>query len=161
LEIRAQQYRELLERERFFEGVYLNQNAQKGLQSASAAAAAASHSLSPISNRRDPPAGPALFQTQVPALLYDIGREGGTTPICNKCSRETFYCKHRIMGASGAGSAGAAGSSAPTTLRRVGPHQTAASAVGAEIVGAEKPLYGRKSQIKEFFDANHLSVMPQ
>lgn len=150
LDIRQQQYRELLEREKFFEGVYLEQNASKGLQSASELAAeAASSGRFSATNPRDPAPSPALFQTQVPSLLYDIGRgPEGTTPICNKCSRETFYCKHRV-------------GSGASTLRRLGPHQTAASAVGAEIAGAEKPQYGRKSQIKAFFDANHLSVMRQ
>ena len=144
LDIRASQYRELLDKERFFEGVYMEQNASRppgalaeAQASSAAAAAAAAASSAP---------DPRLFQTQVPAMLYDIGREGGTTPICNKCSRETFYCKHRV----GAGA---------ETLRRVGPHKSAAAAVGAEIVGAEKPQHGRKSHIKDFYDQNHLSVI--
>lgn len=143
LDIRAQQYRELLDKERFFEGVYLDQNATRNPEAAAAAAAASS---SATQRAASAPADPRMFQTQVPTMLYDIGKSGGTTPICNKCSRETFYCRHRV----GAGA---------ETLRRVGPHKTAAAIVGAEIVGAEKPAHGRKSAIKDFYDANHLSVI--
>lgn len=153
LDIRAQQYRELLERERFFEQAYLESNAAKGMQApmeAAAAAGAAASSSSSLSRSQYPPVDESqLFQTQAPRLLYDIGREGGTTPICNKCSRETWYCKHRV------------GSMSAQTLRRVGPHNTSAAQVGAEIVGAEKPQFGRTSHIKAFYDANHLSVQQQ
>lgn len=136
LDIRAQQYRELLEKERFFEGVYLQQNGNPALTAAAAATSSSSNQ-----KQEDP----RMFQTKVPTMLYDIGREGGTTPICNKCSRETFFCKHRV-------------GSGEDTLRRVGPHKTAASIVGSEIVGAEKPQYGRKSHIKEFYDAGHATI---
>lgn len=135
LDIRAQQYRELLDKERFFEGVYMSQNARTGASAPLAAAAAAAAASSP---RAPEPDNEAMFQTQVPTMLYDIGKDGGTTPICNKCSRETFYCKHRV----GKGA---------ETLRRLGPHKTSAAIVGAEIVGAEKPQHGRKSHIKEFY----------
>lgn len=38
------------------------------------------------------------FQANVPNFLYDIGNsDNGTTPLCNKCSRETFLCKHRVQ----------------------------------------------------------------
>ena len=145
LDIRASQYRELLDKERFFEGVYIDQNAKTqpaGYAASAAAAAAAAESTRRAAN--EPRAD--MFQTRVPTLLYDIGREGGTTPICNKCSRETFYCRHRI-------------GSGEDTLRRVGPHRTMAAVVGAEVVGAEKPHHGRKSAIKDFYDQNHLSVI--
>jgi hypothetical protein len=144
LDIRASQYRELLDKERFFEQAYLAQNAKLHPESA----AAASASAAAASTARSLPADhPDMFQTRVPALLYDIGKEGGTTPICNKCSRETFYCKHRV------------GTAGPDSLRRVGPHRTMAQVVGAEVAGAEKPHHGRKSHIKDFYDANHLSVI--
>ena len=86
LDIRAQQYRELLDKERFFESAYLEQNAGRLGSTAAAGGAAAASSTS-----RPPEDTSHMFQTQAPALLYDIGRENGTTPICNKCSRETFY----------------------------------------------------------------------
>lgn len=142
LDIRAQQYRELLDKERFFEGVYLGQNAQRTGQDPNQAAAAAASSSQQL-----PADHPSMFQTQVPTMLYDIGKEGGTTPICNKCSRETFYCRHRVA------------QSSADTLRRMGPHKTAAAMVGAEIVGAEKPTFGRKSHIKDFYDSNHPGSM--
>lgn len=145
LDIRASQYRELLEKERFFEGVYLDQNASRApgalAEAASSRAAAASAAAAAA------PADPRMFQTQVPTMLYDIGKaSNGTTPICNKCSRETFYCKHRV----GAGA---------DTLRRLGPHKTMSAVVGSEVEGAEKPHHGRKSAIKDFYDQNHLSVI--
>lgn len=38
------------------------------------------------------------FQANVPSFLYDIGNsDEGITPLCNKCSRETFLCKHRVQ----------------------------------------------------------------
>jgi hypothetical protein len=39
---------------------------------------------------------PELFQTRVPYNLYEIGKGPNNTPTCNKCSRETFYCPHRV-----------------------------------------------------------------
>lgn len=139
LDIRAQQYRELLDKERFFEGVYLSQNGKTNPD-----LAAALHSPASASAARPEP-DENMFQTMVPTMLYDIGKDGGTTPICNKCSRETFYCKHRV----GKGA---------DTLRRLGPHKTSAAIVGAEIIGAEKPQYGRKSHIKDFYDAGHAMI---
>ena len=39
----------------------------------------------------------AAFVTGVPNNLFDIGRPGaGETQICFRCSRETFYCKHKV-----------------------------------------------------------------
>jgi hypothetical protein len=144
LDIRAQQYRELLDKEKFFENVYLDQNASRaGSEMSEMGPAASSRS----SRSNEPKVDESLlFQTKVPTMLYDIGKEGGTTPICNKCSRETFYCKHRV----GKGE---------DTLRRLGPHKTSAATVGAEIMSADKPAFGRKSHIKEFYDQNHLSVI--
>ena len=69
-----------------------------------------------------------------------------TSPIAALFPALSPDCKHRV----GKGA---------ETLRRLGPHKTAAATVGAEIVGAEKPTFGRKSHIKEFYDQNHLSVI--
>lgn len=92
---------------------------------------------------------PACFQTQVPDQLYDIGKEteGGATPICNKCSRETFYCKHRV----GTGVA---------TARRLGgtEYQTSGREIGARSWGvSSKPAYGRTNTTKQFFDISHIN----
>lgn len=91
---------------------------------------------------------PTCFQTEVPDHLYDIGKEteGGTTPICNKCSRDTFYCKHRV----GTGVA---------TARRPGgtAYQTSAREVGGRVWGVStKPSYGRTNTTKQFFDISHI-----
>lgn len=90
----------------------------------------------------------ALFQTQAPRSLYDIGRdESGITPICNKCPRETFYCPHRV----GRGA---------ETLRRVGTWKTTSQIVGGNLnPSVNKPTYGRKSLIKDFYDNNHLGSL--
>jgi hypothetical protein len=82
----------------------------------------------------------------VPSLLYDIGRNH-MTPICNKCSRETFYCKHRVN------------SNGSATLRRTGPLKTMAEQIGAEIRQHNiKPPHGKRSSLNDFYDHNHLSV---
>lgn len=155
LDVRAQQYKELLKGEHYFEKKYSEENDQKhqndftngtfhnedmtqGLNTAQAAFEA----------RRSQELKPYLFQNQVPDLLYDIGKEGsGTTPICNKCQRETFYCKHRL-------------GNGAVTLRRKGPHKTSTELVGEEITYGVplKPQHGRKSHIKDFYDNYHLAV---
>lgn len=83
----------------------------------------------------------AFFQTQVPTMLYDIGRPeaNGVTPPCNKCSRETFYCKHRVGEA-----------------RRLGHPRLSSHNYGQVTTPAQKPEYGRRSGIKEFFDVGHV-----
>lgn len=82
-----------------------------------------------------------LFQTQVPTMLYDIGRPeaNGVTPPCNKCSRETFYCKHRVGEA-----------------RRLGQTRLSSHHYGQVTTPAQKPEYGRRSGIKEFYDVGHV-----
>lgn len=37
------------------------------------------------------------FQANVPTALYDIHNSpNGRTSLCNKCSRETFFCNHKV-----------------------------------------------------------------
>jgi len=85
-----------------------------------------------------------MFQTQVPWNLYDIGKDC-TTPICNKCPREKFYCPHRIgRGAS--------------TLRRPGTAPTSAETYGDFVTPAEKPKFGVVSEHKSFYDNSHLTT---
>lgn len=87
---------------------------------------------------------PDLFQSRVPRYLYDIGRESGTTPICNKCKAETFYCKHRI-------------GNGAMTARRVGNLKTSAMVIGSNRPNTvAKPSFGRKSHIKAFYDSGHI-----
>jgi len=146
LEIRAQQYKELLDRENYFHGRYSEEQKNRDIDREGGRASTAPAYYDTGAVYEDDPRYPYLFQTQVPNLLYDIGKDGGTTPICNKCSRETFYCKHRV----GNGS---------VTLRRTGPLKTASQIIGHQVNHAPKPVFGRKSSIKDFYDSNHLSVM--
>lgn len=150
LDIRAQQYKELLAREQYFTQKYLEESRKARGDPQDQLDALTSSSVAAATNNQD---DEKYFQTQVPRLLYDIGREDGVTPICNKCSRETFYCKHRVAGGSAE-----PGATSSETLRRLGPHKTSAMIVGAEVIGVAKPTHSKKSHIKEFYDNNHLSV---
>lgn len=89
---------------------------------------------------------PHLFQTKVPKHLYDIGKEsGGLTPSCNKCSRETFYCVHRV----GKGS---------VTARRLGPVHIESMVIGSGEQDVVKPKHGSRQYTRDFFDAGHLGI---
>jgi hypothetical protein len=90
---------------------------------------------------------PELFQTRVPYNLYEIGKGPNVTPICNKCSRETFYCPHRV----GRGE---------FTARRPGTANTASSVYGAFGDNTEvfKPKYGNVAETKSFYDHSHLKA---
>jgi len=144
LDLRAQQYKDLLEKEKTFHKKYLKDRMDRDSQLKSASAPG--DTLPSIDEKGAlAAAGASFFQTQVPVSLYDIGKEGvGTTPICNKCPRETFYCRHRV----GNGS---------QTLRRVAHHKTSNDQYGQRDA-VNKPMFGRKSHIKDFYDANHLST---
>ena len=44
----------------------------------------------------------AQFIGEVPNRLFDIGRPGaGETEVCFRCSRETFYCTHKVANREG------------------------------------------------------------
>jgi len=85
-----------------------------------------------------------LFQTQVPFDLYEIGKTANT-PICNKCSRETFYCPHRV----GRGTFTARRPGTATTA-----YQTYGNFKGSTVT---KPKYGNVNVTKQFYDQSHLS----
>lgn len=104
---------------------------------------------------------PKYFQTMVPFHSVDVGKnEDTTTPICNKCSRETFYCRHRVK------------SELPETvaeLRRSGAN-TALSPTSYNTYGSwtsdpdrgqqyqlGKPKAGRIRTTKQFNDNSHLA----
>lgn len=148
LDIRAQQYKELLTKELQFQAKKAAEEKESGNGTGDSldefkASNSARFSAS-STGRGEPVAG--MFQTQVPNHLFDIGRTA-ITPICNKCSRETFYCPHRVN------------SQGSDTLRRLGPLKTSAMEVGSEIHKHNmKPPHGKRSQLKDFFDNNHLSV---
>lgn len=141
-ELRALQYKELLRREYAFTNKFAREAVNK------VQGGGGSLRGGPMYESMRDPALPPLFQTQVTHQLYDIGRTGnGTTPICNRCSRETFYCKHRV----GRGE---------FTARRKGLLNTSSEVVGSGLTEdcITKPQHGIRSQIKEFFDQNHLHV---
>lgn len=143
LDIRAQQYKELLRQEYGYVSRFAKEAAQREDE-----AAAAGADIKPPPRQYEAPRDPSLpplFQTQVTRHLYDIGKDGGVTPICTRCARETFYCPHRV----GRGA---------ETLRRKGLLNTSAEVYGSGVRGATKPEHGRRSHIKEFFDRNHLHV---
>eukprot|EP01083_Nonionella_stella_P291229 991056_1 len=86
------------------------------------------------------------FQCRVPELLFEIGRtDEGTTPSCTRCSRDTFFCKHRVANSA-----------------RVGQNRSTSSEVGSLVVTqasdltSRKPQWGRRSLIRDFYDTNHL-----
>lgn len=91
-------------------------------------------------NRQDP----HLFQTKVPPL-YDIGRTvSGQTPFCNKCSRDTFFCVHRV----GNGNVNA---------RRNGNAKTISMTIGSgNVLNVIKPQFGLKGGLRDFDDHSHL-----
>lgn len=102
---------------------------------------------------------PELFQTKVPFYTYDIGREeNASTPICTKCSRDTFYCPHRV-------------GRNTKTLRRPGTAPTTYGNYGAwddsmpqadrpatrgERYAAQKPKYGNVHVVDHFYDQGHI-----
>lgn len=107
---------------------------------------------------------PKWFQTQVPFHSIDIGRasgpnangdEPGVTPICNKCSRDTFYCRHRIKASCDPSvpelRRGANGGLSPTSYNAYGAWNAEENKEPPM-----KPKAGRIRTTKQFFDSSHL-----
>jgi len=157
--LRTSQWKELLHKER----EYSKLHAERAARIRAAAAGGdgtyegnseASDPLNSLTDRRDVIEeleeqyqrnleAPHLFQTKVPSL-YDIGRTPqGTTQFCNKCSKDTFYCVHRVKNNS-------------VNARRQGPLKTTAQVFGSGSAPAVKPQYGLKGGIKEFLDRSHI-----
>jgi len=85
---------------------------------------------------------PELFQTQVPFNLYDIGKDTGSTPFCNKSAKDTFYDIHRV---------------ANMGVRRPGSCPTSYETYGNfDYYPTDKPRYGRITETKHFYDHSHL-----
>jgi len=145
LDVRARQWREKLKGEASY--------SQASLEAASEEAKTMSTDPAEVEDQRKMEYTqkyeeyPQLFQTRVPFDLYEIGRPEGSTPICNKCSRDTFYCKHRV-------------GSGPITNRRPGDLSTSYNQIGSfdayRIV--QKPEYGKKEETKHFYDNSHLGT---
>eukprot|EP00753_Platysulcus_tardus_P001089 PLAT11041.1.p2 GENE.PLAT11041.1~~PLAT11041.1.p2 ORF type:complete len:240 (-),score=105.82 PLAT11041.1:140-859(-) len=83
------------------------------------------------------------YTETVTRRLYDIGRGtgDGTTPVCNKCPRDTFFCKHR----------------GGYRERRTGGLFLSSRDIGfSDDEVTEKPEFGRKGVTREFYDSGHL-----
>lgn len=97
------------------------------------------------------------FQTQVPFHSYDVGREKEERALCNKCTKETFYCKHRIredvpndikeLRRSEHGNV------SPTSYNTYGSWSGIPDGPKHTL---SKPKAGRISTTKQFFDNSHL-----
>lgn len=144
LDIRARQWREKLKTENDFSKKNIDSTA---LQRAESAPSGEFAHESPLKRRqrkyREQYAGrPELFQCQVPFELYDIGKTA-VTPICNKCNRDTFYCRHRV---------------ASQKSKRPGTAPTSYETYGNfERYTVEKPKFGNVNELKNFNDRSHLA----
>jgi len=149
--LRSLQYRELLKSEQNFNKKWAEEEKQSSSSSSPNNLKSSQQLMNDISQQRDNELqndrSKTLFQNNVPELLYDIGKETGSTPICNKCPRNTFFCKHRLASESSDGQG---------QLRR-GPYKTTNQDIGAiKETTIGKPQHGIKSQIKSFYDNSHL-----
>eukprot|EP00823_Brevimastigomonas_motovehiculus_P004165 TRINITY_DN2672_c0_g1_i1.p1 TRINITY_DN2672_c0_g1~~TRINITY_DN2672_c0_g1_i1.p1 ORF type:complete len:276 (-),score=46.81 TRINITY_DN2672_c0_g1_i1:72-899(-) len=80
--------------------------------------------------------------TERSPFLYDVAKSGASISSCPKCQRDTYYCKHRNQN---------------QEMRRT--YRTSACSYGGtglSSMPAIKPIHGRRSAIKEFFDNNHI-----
>lgn len=139
LEIRAAQYRELLKSELTM--------AKKVIQSESKETAHLPSSLSSLVSTSSSEPTADQFQTHVPKHLYDLRFDDTvSTPPCQKCSRDVFYCKHRAQLQS------------PESLRRTGSVRTSNMDFGStsSTQVPTKPQFGIRSSVKSFFDHGHL-----
>lgn len=101
---------------------------------------------------------PSLFQATVPSRLFDIGRvEKGTTPTCHKCSRDTFFCKHRMQKQDDELRATISGPfDGNLTAMRLAPTDRVSSRMYGKHYGSPanatiRPAYGRKCLTKDFY----------
>jgi len=143
LDIRARQWREKLKTEMEF----AKRNIETSSRRCESAPSGEHANESPLKRRQRKykekyADQPELFQTKVPWTLYDIGKTA-VTPICNKCSRETFYCRHRV---------------ASQKMKRPGTAPTSYEVYGNfEKYPVEKPVYGNVNELKNFCDRSHLA----
>lgn len=147
LDIRARQWKEKLKTENEF----LTQGQREGKRAQTAPLSAAGDRAmageTQVQRRRREYTEkyadrPELFQTQAPWNLYDVGKDA-MTPICNKCSRETWYCRHRVQS---------------QNTRRPGTAPTTYEVYGNfENYPVEKPIHGNVNELKHFYDHSHLA----
>lgn len=98
---------------------------------------------------------PTLFQNKVPTNLFDIGKEefGGVTPICYRCARDTFFCRHRVNRENLISTGDFDDTAnAKSTPRITGPYVISSESYGGFDVPAQRPEHGRRHTTMEFFD---------
>lgn len=103
-----------------------------------------------------------LYQYNVPHSLYDIGRTH-STPICNKCKTDTFYCIHRINNAHKQSDNN---NTSNDSLRHTGTYKTSTSDIGSLITSnhIQQQLSnivksaGNHQSIASFYDNTHLNA---
>jgi len=90
--LREGQWRELVDKEHYFVDKAILEKGDEKTNDA--------QSSSSLPNGLPPVEKPHLphFQSAAPSHLYDIGNtEEGSTPMCIKCPRDTFFCPHRLL----------------------------------------------------------------
>ena len=148
LDIRAKQYRQLMQQEKNYERLYVNKRQQR-TQSApnTAGGKKAGDALDRLV------ADTTYFQTSIPALQYDIGRTtAGSTPDCAKCERDTFYCPHRV---------GVNGRRVDGRTHYNEQYGGVEGQSGDELRTLDASMAGQythKSLLKDFHDNNHMTV---
>ena len=149
LDIRAKQYRQLMQQEKNYERLYVNKRQQQRTQSAPAAAAKGADALDRLIAATTPS---RYFQTSIPPLQYDIGRTvKGSTPDCAKCERDTFYCPHRV-GVNGRRVDGRTHYN--EQFGSIGGQGDELRTLDAAMAGQ----FTHKSLLKDFHDNNHMQV---
>lgn len=123
MHIRTEQHREQLKKERKFE----NMKQQSG-----------DDHEAPDLPQLDPDSLDD-FTTKVSPYLFDNGRSE-TTPVCLRCSKETFYCPHRKKS------------------RRLAGARLSSGDIGYGCQNVQASENGRVAVTAEFFDKGHLSV---
>jgi hypothetical protein len=90
-----------------------------------------------------------MFQTRVSRHLYDVAHNKGKEEGCNKCARDTFYCRHRARLHAANSLRRTGGSAWRTTQEQVGKR--------AWNAPAQKSKHGKSHSTQEFLDNSHLS----
>jgi len=143
MQARQQQHREVIERENNFLAKTMDRSAVEGVEEPTEEEAAAKRAM--------------WFQANVSSNLYDIGNTS-TTPLCNKCSRETFFCIHRVAGAMDSHAHDNSG----VAERRLGGESLSSNAYGSFMTSGaqtDKAAYGRQQSKNSIF-ADSKSLTP-
>jgi len=154
LDIRAKQYRQLMQQEKNYERLYVQKRQQQRGHSAPSGSAKDKSSNDALDRLI---ANTTYFQANIPPLQYDIGRTvAGSTPDCAKCERDTFYCPHRV-GVHGRRVDGRTHYNEQYGSIGMG----GGGGVGDELRVLDAAMAGQfthKSLLKDFHDNNHMQV---